>query len=234
MYWIYVALFLMAVAAPEVIRDRFLGIPEEEAETLFIFVFGAVGFFLTFAKEKSLLLHIREKVLLQREKSDMSKDLSESYSYIGTANRKLDLVSGLMLSLPDAADRFRKGETDGVYEGLSEVVRSFCRTDSFVLRVVDDARKEVVKEIRAGKNPSFQPFTPERLLASGSAVREEEGCLVARSPKTSGGRVAFLVFPKVSNSTEDQRTFQTLAATGLLLSLLEERYSKDAIEDVCA
>lgn len=227
MYWIYVALFLMAVAAPEAIRDGFAGIPEEEAETVFIFVFGAAGFFLTFAKEKSLLRHIREKISLQREKSDITRDLSESYSYIGAANRKLDVVSDFIFSLPKVMDAFRQGKSDRAYRAFSKTVLLFCRTDSFLLRVVDTEKREIVKEARSGKHPSYQLFDAERLLASDQAMCEDEGCLIVRSPGSVGKAVAFLAFPKVVNDVEDRRMFEVLVTEGLLLSAFEREYAPE-------
>lgn len=221
MYWIYAILFLLAVAAPETIRDDIFGVPEEEAETILIFIFGAVGFLLAFMKEKALLRHVREKLTLQREKTDITKDLSESYSYIGATNRKLEVVRNFILSLPFSLAAFRRGETGRAFSAFSKAVRLFCRTESFVLRVVDTREKCVVHETKTGKHKAYGAFDADRLLSSNRAVREEEHCLIVRSPGEEDGLIAFLIFPKSMNDFEDRHMLEVLATGGLLLTAFQ-------------
>jgi hypothetical protein len=225
MYWIYAILFLLAVAAPETIRDDIFGVPEEEAETILIFIFGAVGFLLAFIKEKALLRHVREKLTLQREKTDITKDLSESYSYIGATNRKIELLRNFILSLPLSLSAFRHGETNRAFSAFSKAVRLFCRTDSFVLRVLDTNTGRIVHETKSGKHVSYALFDAKRLLGSDRGVYEEEGCLVVRSPAEEDGLVAYLIFPKSVNDLEDEHMLEVIATEGLLLVSFERAVS---------
>jgi hypothetical protein len=223
MYWIYLALFVSAVLTPKVISGTFLTFPEEDAEALIVLLFGSTGFFLYFAKEKALLQHIREKLRLQQEKHDITRDLSDSYSYIGEANRKMDLLKGLIVSLPVALDRFQKGEKKDAYHGLSKAILLFSKSESFSLRIVDQEREKVEKEVREGnENDECFSFDAEFLLASDRLFREENGCVIIRSASSIGPHVAFLVFGKSTNHIEDSGMFEAFAAEGLALFFLEK------------
>jgi len=222
MYWIYLALFILAVLTPEVINGEILAVPEEDAEALLVLLFGSTGFFIYFAKEKALIRHIREKLRLQQEKHDITRDLSDSYSYIGEANRKMDLLKGLVVSLPASLDRFRKGEKKGAYEGLSKAILLFAKTDSFLLRIVDRERKIMEKEIRKGKSVACFSFDMETLLRSDRLFWEEDGCIIVRSPSSVGSYTAYLIFEKSTNHIEDSGVFEAFAAEGLALFFLEK------------
>lgn len=221
MYWIYAILFLLAVAAPAAIRSDFVGLPEEEAETLFIFIFGAVGFLLAFAKEKAILRHMKEKSTLQREKTDITKDLSESYSYIGATNRKLELVRNFIFSLPISFSAFRRGEADRAFSFFSKTLRLYCRTNTFVLRVIDTETGELVRELKTGKHRAYAAFDAVYLLKSDRQIREDARCLIVRSPAEEDGLVAFLIFPKSKNDFDDLHMLEAFATEGLLLSTFE-------------
>jgi hypothetical protein len=212
---------------PEIIRGDVLGVQEEVAETIVVSLLGVTGFFIFFLKEKSMLRHVREKILLQREKSDITKDLSESYSYIGETNRKLDLMRNFIASIPDVDVSFRKGKPEPVYRAFSKMVHPFCRTDSFVLRVVDMERKSLEKEIKIGKCRSCALFDVKRLLTLEKSVNEEDGCVIVRSPKRFGPYASFLMFPKAVNGIEDERMLETIATEGLVLFSLERRLPGD-------
>ena len=222
MYWIYLALFVLAVLTPEVVTDEVLTIPEEEAEALLVLLFGSTGFFIYFAKEKALIRHIREKLRLQQEKHDITRDLSDSYSYIGEANRKMDLLKGLVASLPATLDRFRSGEKKDAYEGLSKAILLFSKTEAFSLRIVDRERGRVEKEIREGKGDPCFSLDVSVLLGSDRVFREEGGCIIVRSPSSVGTYVAYLSFGKSANHIEDSGMFEALASEGLALFFLEK------------
>jgi hypothetical protein len=229
MYWIFFILFILAALTPETVRSGFFGLSEEGAETLLVFFLGATGFLLFFAKEKSLLRHVREKLRLQREKSDITKDLSASYSYIGETNRKLDLMESLILSMPEAAERFRKGETRRAYRAFERSVLMLCKSASFLVRIVDIDHGIVEKEIRNGKVSQCTAITVEKLVESGKKVTEENGCVIVRSPGMMGSLVAFLLFPKTTNRLEDPEMLKALATQGLVLYLLERDVSASFI-----
>lgn len=222
MYWIYLALFVSAVLTPEVVTGRILTIPEEGAEAALVFLFGSTGFFIYFAKEKALIRHLRERLRLQQEKHDITKDLSDSYSYIGEANRKMDLLKGLVTAFPEALDRFRSGEKKNAYEALSKAILLFAKTDAFSLRIVDRDRKKVEKEIREGGGDACFSLDPSVLLGSDRLFREEDGCVIARSPSAIGPYVAYLTFGKSANHIEDGGMFEAFAAEGLALFFLEK------------
>jgi hypothetical protein len=223
MYWIFFILFILASVTPASIQGSLFGFTEEAAESIIIFLLGATGFLIFVLKEKSLLRQIREKLLLQRQKSDITKDLSDSYSYIGESNRKLDLVQSFIFSIPDAIVSFHKGTTDRVYKAFAKTVQPFCKSESFTIRIVDMETKTVVKDIRSGKNRTGIAFDVDRLIELKKNVSEEEGYIVVKSPKHIGRFVAFLLFSKVVNDIEDERMLETIATEGLILYSLEKR-----------
>jgi hypothetical protein len=100
MYWIYLTLFVLAILTPQFIAREVGLLREEDVEALLIFCFGAFGFMIYLAKEKTLLKLIREKLHLEKQTSLITRDLSDSYSYIGEMNRKLDIVQDFIFDLP--------------------------------------------------------------------------------------------------------------------------------------
>lgn len=224
MHWIYLILFGFAVVTPALVRREASGIPEESVEAITIFLFGAIGYFIYFAKERAILRHISEKLRLQRERHDMTRDLSDSYSYIGEVNRKMDLMMSLVLDLPDAAVLFRNGEKKNVYRSLTKAIMLFSKAESFSLRIIDGGRKTVEKEIREGKDEGCFSMPVETLLGSDQIFREEDGYVIVRSPKSIGPYSAYLVFPKTINRHEDREMFQAFATEGLLLYFLEKEH----------
>ncbi len=89
---VYLLFFVMAVLSPSMhTRDRF-GFSEERLEELSIFAFGIAGL-ATFAAYE----HLMEKREKERKDVEMSyarakKELIESYAYIGSVNRKIELL----------------------------------------------------------------------------------------------------------------------------------------------
>ncbi len=224
MHWIYLILFGFAVITPELVRGKFSDIPEESVEAIVIFLFGAIGYFIYFAKDRAVVRHLSEKLQLQRERHDITRDLSDSYSYIGEVNRKMDLMMSLVLDLPDAAVLFRKGEKKNVYQSLAKAILLFSKSDSFSLRIIDRGRKKLEKEIREGKDEGCFSMPIETLLASEQVFREEGGYVIARSPKSIGPYSSYLVFPKAVNRHEDREMFEAFATEGLLLFFLEKEH----------
>lgn len=224
MHWIYLILFGLAVLTPPLVRREVSGIPEDSAEAITIFLFGAIGYLIYFAKERAIVRHIAEKLRLQRERHDMTRDLSDSYSYIGEVNRKMELMTSLVLDLPEAAALFRKGEKKSVYRSLAKAIVLFSKADSFLLRVIDHHQGTVEKEIREGKDEGCFSIPVEVLVGEDQVFREKDGYIIARSPKSIGPYTAYLIFPKTVNRHEDREMFEALATEGLLLYFLEKEY----------
>lgn len=67
MYWIYLAIFILVIFTPKVVRDGFFFLREEDVEALVIFGFGIFGFMLYLVKEKALLRVFQEKLRLQKK-----------------------------------------------------------------------------------------------------------------------------------------------------------------------
>src|SRR3989338_97955 len=195
MYWIYLTLFILVVLTPKVIAEGVLFLREEDVESLIIFCFGLFAFVLYLAKEKALWRVFQEKLRLQKRTHLITRDLSDSYSYIGGMNRKFDIVK----------------------EPIIQTVKLLAKAAIVSLRFVNMRTKDIEKAVENDPEGIFSAFDAKTLLASKKTFWEEEGCVVIRSPRQAKNITAYIIFPKATNRIDDIEVFKILASQALLL-----------------
>lgn len=217
MYWIYLSIFIFAIFVPKIIQDGAVFLGEEDLESFAIFCLGILTFFLYLAKEKALLEIFKEKLHLQKRTNIITKDLSDSYSYIGGMNRKFDIVKELIFRLPQStAGALAKKEPE-TYQSIVQAVKILAKTETISLRFVDIKTKKIEKAIENGSGEIFSFFDAEMLTASKKTFWEEHGSVVVRSPRQAKNMVVYIIFPKVANRIDDVEVFKILASQALLL-----------------
>lgn len=92
---VYLAFFLLAVLAPSIITHDYFGIPMMYLEEGLIFITG-LGSLMTFTVyERILETRIRERDVAAESAERAKKELVESYQYIGSMNRQMDVLKKL-------------------------------------------------------------------------------------------------------------------------------------------
>ncbi len=227
MYWIYLTFFVLIILTPKIIQGGALFFREEDIESLVIFCFGVLGFALYLAKEKALLRTFQEKLHLQKQKNIITKDLSDSYSYIGGLNRKFDVVKELIFRLPkDTAETLRKKQPES-FQSILEAAQVFAKSEKVSLRFIDTKTKSIKKILESSRGKTFDGFDAETLLSSKKTFWEEQNFAIARSPLQARGIAAYIIFYKTSNHIEDADVFKILASQALLLFSLERSVIKE-------
>lgn len=228
MYWIYLTLFIFIILTPQIIREGVWLFREEDVEALIIFCFGLLGFILYLAKEKALLRVFQEKLHLQKRTNTITKDLSDSYSYIGEMNRKFDIMKELIFQLPQVtAQRLVRGKPETFYS-LLEAVKLLAKTEAVSLRFVNTRTHSLEKVIEVGAAKEFADFSAEALLASRKTFWEEQVYACVRSPLPADRVHAYLVFAKSSNHIENIEVFKILAAQATLLYTVDRYAHQEA------
>jgi hypothetical protein len=217
MYWAYLIIFVLIILTPEFVGHGTWLLSEDDLESLLIFGFGTLGLLLYVSKEKAFFRVREEKVILQKKTNTISKDLSQTYSYIGEMNRKIDVIQDVIFDLPKKSATHKKKHTD-LYKPIIDAVKVFARTDKVTLFVVDIKEQKLIEV--AEKN-YFKHCTAESLLNKKKSFWVEDACFVARSPQSAAGRHTFLVIGKTANHTEDIELLQLLSAQALLLATLD-------------
>ncbi len=109
MFFIYVIIFIAIVATPFVVQSGWWIFSEDEMEALALLVAGVVSFGIYRLRDYQFFQTITDRMHIQRLFARAQRDLSESYSYIGQANRKNDIVYDIfsdlrIISLKNYAD----------------------------------------------------------------------------------------------------------------------------------
>lgn len=222
MYWVYLFLCVFAVLTPEFIQSGTWVLSQDDFESLVIFGFATLGLLLYISKEKAFFRAHEEKVTLQKKTNTISKDLSQSYSYIGEMNRKLDVIQEVIFELPKKTLLKRKKSTD-LYKPVLDAAKVFARTDRAALLVVDTKKKTCIEGIG---EQLFKYYSAEYLLGAKKSFWMEEKVLIVRSPYAAGGKHVFLLLGKVTNHSEDMEHLQILASQALLLVVHGEASSR--------
>ena len=224
MYWFYLALFIIAILTPKFIAGGSAFVGEEEMESLLILFFGSLGFMIYLAKEKKLLKVFREKLHLEKQTNMITRDLSDSYSYIGEMNRKFDIVQSLIYDLPKSTAAALGGEEWKIYRSILETAALLGKTDQVMLCFIDTKERALASVFEKQSPPALAPhIDPVQLLAEEKFFWEEQDYAVVRSPRQVSNIAAFLVFAKSTNHIEDSDLFKILASQALLLYCLEHQ-----------
>ncbi|MBP7061014.1 MAG: hypothetical protein KBA91_03505 [Candidatus Moranbacteria bacterium] len=226
MYWIYLIIFTLAVLTPKLIRGGNNLLLEEDIESLFIFCFGALGFMIYLAKEKSFLKVFREKLHLQKQTNMITRDLSDSYSYIGEMNRRLDIVKDFIFSLPKTTALALGKKESQLYASLLQTASELCKTDQVVLCFVHIKKQRMEQVFEKGaERTMIAQLDPASLLSEERFFWEQQDYVVVRSPQEAHGVAAFLIFVKAQNHIEDSDVYKILASQALVLYFMGQKQS---------
>jgi hypothetical protein len=217
MYWIYLILFILAVFTPDIIQHDFPWIQEEKAEELMIFVLGAIAFMIFLQKEKQLFVKTSEKTKIQREASIVSKDLTDTYSYIGEINRKVDILKDIALGITEGQTLTPAKEIE-IYRSIIHAVQMFGKSDHVSLRFVNMKTGEVIREIKSSKKARCDVVNSE-MVRDKKSFLETEKIFFVRSPKPIGDIVACIAIEKRNKNQkiDDPELIKALASQALFL-----------------
>ena len=92
---LYLAFFVLAVLSPSIYTHGYFGFSETQLEELTIFLFGMAGIVSFTLHERFMERRDQEHEQAQNDYQKAQTELIESYAYIGSMNRKLDLLKKL-------------------------------------------------------------------------------------------------------------------------------------------
>lgn len=221
MYWIYLILFLFMIVTPEAVQHGALFFGEEDLESILIFCFGMIGLLLYLGKESAFLRAIRDKLSLQKETNQIRRDLSQSYSYIGETNRRVDIVKNMVEELPMAYALHSKNTVQHSYQPILEAALFLTQSSATALYFVDLKNRTLAEsyiESEAGSvRQELQDLNTYDFSKEKKFLWENERFLFIRSTGEVGGISAFLVVHRVKNQLEANGLFQVLVAEALFV-----------------
>lgn len=222
MYWLYFFLLIIAISTPIFIEGEAWGLSEDMREAALILVAGTLGFLLFIFKEKSLLRHMREKLWFQQKNSTITKDLSQSYSYIGEVNRKVDILKETMHRLAEIIDT-KGGKEEKMLWEILDTIKHLTQAECVGLRTfVDNVCVNRLEE--NGDKKVFAKVSDEALLNNERRFFEVEGIQVVTREQLASQTRIFLLLSRKNNEEIDADILSILLDT---LAILEKYPNRD-------
>ncbi len=217
MYWICLVLFILAVFTPDIIQRDFSFIAEEKAEELIIFILGALTFLIFLQKEKQLFAKTKEKTKIQREASLASKDLADTYSYIGEINRKVDILKDIALGITEGPGLIAEKELE-IYRSIIRAVQMFSKSDHVSLKFINIKTNETLKEIKSSRRARCDVLNG-RMVQENKTFIETESAFFIQSPKPIDNITVCVAIKKRNKNQkiEDLELIKALASQALFL-----------------
>ncbi len=92
---VYLLFFVLTVLSPSIFTQDYYGISQTTLEEITIFIFGLAGLLTFTLYERYMERRERERERVQMDYDRAKKELMESYAYIGSINRKIELLKGM-------------------------------------------------------------------------------------------------------------------------------------------
>ena len=216
MYWLYLIIFTLIVFVPTAIHHGFYIFDKAQTQEFTILVLGSLGFLAFLVQEKRLKKNIAEKSSIQRKVNSITKDLTQSYSYIGEVNRKLDILENITLGHPESLHLTSKKQKE-IYDSTMQAIGIIAKSDNFVLRFSNMKTNELLKEI---KNLPFTPFSFScKQLDPKAQFMESDDFMAVISPKDIDDIIACIIIKKKSpaQKIEDLEMLRILASQALFI-----------------
>jgi hypothetical protein len=221
MYWVYFILFIAGVISPLFIEGDFGDLSENAQEALFILMVGTLAFLLYVIKEKSLIRHMREKLSLQKQKTTITRDLSQTYSYIGEVNRKIDIVALLLKRLVETTEKGTVTREHLVWEVL-DAAKVILPSDHVALRVIPPSGALLKIEDRETRK-IFSKIRSQELRMYEKTLFHSEDIQGIFSAPFRGELRLCLLFQKKHNNALDEDMVSILLSLLILLEIFFQR-----------
>ncbi|MFA6973715.1 MAG: hypothetical protein WC238_03195 [Parcubacteria group bacterium] len=221
MYWIYLFLFIVAVLVPDLLEGRtFAFLSENRLEELAIFVLGMAGFLIFIFKEHQLSLREDENVKDKKKLFRATKDLVDSYSYIGEVNRKMEIVMQIGLGLADKAELSRDKEKE-IYNSILAAASSLMNSKKACLRFVDTRTNNTQMDFFGDGVCSLVKNADLAGMGENVNFKKVNGYILASSLKEINSIKCYLVIEGYSeleaDNANNQELLKFLASQGLFL-----------------
>lgn len=178
---IYLALFVLAVLSPSIWTSGFFGLSETRLEELSIFLFGLAGLATFSVYERMVERRVKEKEEVELDYNRAKKELIESYTYIGSVNRKIELLkkatNTASLSVGDG-----KKQPKELFQALAQNAAASVGADFALLRFVTLAKMRTEGEfahIANGVKTAKVPNKDLQAMIEGGVqhafIRSEDG-----------------------------------------------------------
>lgn len=155
--FLYLVFFVLAVLSPSLYEHGYFGLPEKVLEEITIFLFGLAGILTFTLYERHMEHREAETVRIQNDIQKTKGELLESYSYIGSINRKIELLKRLAndtsLSLVD-----RKRVPRELLQGVVQNALAAVAAESVLLRMMDRSNLRTEAEFQADGGVRKQVF----------------------------------------------------------------------------
>jgi len=196
---------------PGIVRQDFYFLNEENAEEILIFALGMLGFFVFLWAEKQFRDNLFKRLKIQKEAREISKDLTDTYSYIGEMNRKLDVLKEISLYLPET-NPIQPHEERIIFKQIFEAIALFSKSAIFIIRFTDITNRKIVREIKGNKKI---PFTVDNsYFEKNTPINETGHYIVFNAPKPIENLMASIIIYKRNgkNPVADPEFMMVLAA----------------------
>ena len=196
-----------------------MGLSVVQAQEYSILLLGTMGFVLFGSLEKRQKSDLREKNVMIGQMNRTNKDLAHSYLYIGEINRRLDIISNIVLGFPESSQLTLKKQRE-LYESIMEAIRLFGKSNEFMIRFANSLSGEILKEIKSNGNVAIN--FPQKDCNPDMQVLENEQVLAISSPKAMDDVYACVILKKKSpkQNRADLETMQVIAMQALSLFML--------------
>jgi len=222
MYWIYLIIFVSAILVPDIIpcesKVFFLG--EEQLEEIAIFVLGLMGFLIFHWKERQSNVRLTEKIKIQKEAHQISKSLTDTYSYIGETNRKLDIMKTMSMKLLEIPELDLKKEKQ-FFDTLMESIYILGKSKKFIIRFINTESGKTEKEIKSKRRIFSKVDNMEIIkgLREEQSFTENDYNFVISSPREMKKTIAVIIISKNNQQQklEDPDMLKALASQSLFI-----------------
>lgn len=214
MYWIYLIIFIFIVSVPDIVRKDVYSLRHETIQEILIFTFGMLGFFVFLWAEKKFRDNLLKRLKIQKESREISKDLTDTYSYIGEMNRKVEILRDIFLCLPET-NPIQPHEERIIFKSIFEGIALFSKGATFIIRFTDTINHRTLREIKGSKKV---PFTVDNsYLKKNASVIEEDHYIIFNAPKPIENLTASIIIYKKNgkNSVTEPEFMKVLAAKTL-------------------
>jgi uncharacterized protein YoxC len=184
MYWIYLIIFTAIIFVPSYITNGYYSLSLIQTQEYVILFIGLIACAIFFFREKTLQKTTDEQQEIITKINRMSRDLNQSYSYIGEMNRKIDILKTIVSdNEPDVTHCIRSKTS--LFQSVLEAIIALTKSSIVAIHIVDKNGK-LLDEMKSNPETLFNISSQTYCERKSSYVKENDFCMVCTPPNDDG------------------------------------------------